>query len=122
MFQLLFVLDWELAIILVRQVATSDAGATRVRFFELGVQNPSPERHLVTDVLGLIASMLMMTGAARTPFFTIHVEVVQIQVTVAEVCSSAVLSQDQLLVMAFETQIVGMVSIAGIKTGGEGLV
>ena len=65
-------------------VATRGAPAACVRLRERNAHEPSSEGDLFPDVVGLVRGVLVMAGAAGAPFLAVHVQVVQVQIAVAE--------------------------------------
>ena len=73
-----------LPIVFVLLVATRGAPATRLCLGERNAHEPSSEGDLFPDVVGLVRGMLGVAGAAGAPFLAVHVQVVQVQIAVAE--------------------------------------
>jgi hypothetical protein len=94
LFGLSFVLNRLFSIITVWQMAPRCARAASFCLLIFGVHNPSAERYLVADMVGLVACMLMMTGTTRPTLLAIHMQVVEIKTAIAKAGMHASLNLD----------------------------
>ena len=100
-------------------MATGRAAPARFGFIKFYLHHPTPERHVCANMVGLAACVFMMTGAARAPFLTVHMQVMQIEIAVAKTRGRACLIPDQLLVMTVETKIIRLILERSVKSGGK---